>query len=130
MVDRMELNTGPGGEGEFAGGRGIVMDYRVRAADGYLTAGYTRSKFPAWAMEGAREGSPNLVEFRPKQGEVQRFSFVSGLSTKPGDVIRVITGNGGGYGDPKRRDPARIAMDIKNGLIAPERAREIYGWEG
>jgi len=128
MVDRMELNTGPGGEGEFTGGRGIIMDYRVRAANGYLTAGYTRSKFPAWAMEGGSEGSPNLVEFRPTVGEPARYAFVSGLSTKPGDVIRVITGNGGGYGDPKRRDPARVAEDVKNGLITPERAAAIYGW--
>ena len=130
MVDRMELNTGPGGEGEFTGGRGIIMDYRVRAANGYLTAGYTRSKFPAWAMEGGAEGSSNLVEFRPVAGEVARYAFVSGLSTKPGDVIRVITGNGGGYGDPKRRDPARVAEDVKNGLITPERAAEVYGWHG
>ena len=130
MVDRMELNTGPGGEGQFTGGRGIIMDYRVRAANGYLTAGYTRSKFPAWAMEGGAEGSPNLVEFRPVQGEVARYAFVSGLSTKPGDVIRVITGNGGGYGDPRLRDPARVAEDVKNGLITRERAAEVYGWRG
>ena len=130
MVDRMELNTGPGGEGEFTGGRGIIMDYRVRAANGYLTAGYTRSKFPAWAMEGGAEGSSNLIEFRPTEGAPQRYAFVSGLATKPGDVIRVITGNGGGYGDPRRRDPARVAEDVKNGLITPERAASVYGWRG
>lgn len=129
-VDRMELNTAPGGEGEFTGGRGIVMDYRVRAENGYLTAGYTRSKFPAWAMAGGREGSSNLIEFRPKDGEPARHAFVSGLATRPDDVIRVITGNGGGYGDPKKRDRAAVAMDVKNGLITPDRAREVYGWEG
>lgn len=130
IVDRMELNTGPGGEGEFAGGRGIIMDYRVRAESGYLTAGYTRSKFPAWGMAGGRDGSGNIVEFRPTGGEPRRYAFVSGLQTKAGDVIRVITGNGGGYGDPLRRDRARVAEDVRNGLVSPERAREIYGWEG
>jgi len=129
-VDRMELNMAPGGEGEFTGGRGIVMDYRVRAANGYLTAGYTRSKYPAWAMGGGAEGSSNLIEYRPKGGDPVRHSFVSGLSTKPGDVIRVITGNGGGYGDPRKRAPEAVAMDVKNGLLTPQRAREIYGWEG
>jgi N-methylhydantoinase B len=128
-VDRMELNMAPGGEGEFTGGRGIVMDYRTRAKDGYLTAGYTRSRFPAWAMEGGMEGSPNLVEFRPVTGAPVSHAFVSGLSTKPDDVIRVITGNGGGYGNPRDRDPAAVAMDVKNGLITPERAREVYGWQ-
>ncbi|NAZ35702.1 hydantoinase B/oxoprolinase family protein [Rubellimicrobium sp. CFH 75288] len=130
IVDRMELNTGPGGEGEFAGGRGIIMDYRVRAESGYLTAGYTRSKFPAWGMAGGRDGSGNIIEFRPAGGEPRRYAFVSGLQTKAGDVIRVITGNGGGYGDPLRRDRARVAEDVRNGLVTPERAREIYGWEG
>ncbi|MCX7302540.1 MAG: hydantoinase B/oxoprolinase family protein [Rhodobacterales bacterium] len=130
FVDQMVLNTGPGGEGEFTGGRGIIMDYRVRAATGFLTAGYTRSKFPAWAMEGGNEGSPNLVEFIPKTGAPVRYSFVSGLQTHEGDVIRVMTGNGGGYGHPKDRDPARIEMDIKNGILTPERAREVYGWAG
>ena len=129
-VDQMTLNTGPGGEGQWTGGRGIIMDYRVRAENGYLTAGYTRSKFPAWAMEGGREGSGNIVEFRPLQGDPKRYAFVSGLSTRPDDVIRVITGNGGGFGDPRDRDPALVAMDVKNGLLTPEKAREVYGWRG
>ncbi|WP_306117543.1 MULTISPECIES: hydantoinase B/oxoprolinase family protein [unclassified Roseitalea] len=126
-VDRMELNTEPGGEGEHTGGRGIVMDYRVRADNGFLTAGYTRSKFPAWSLDGGREGSPNYVEYRPKDGAPQRFAFVSGLTTRTDDVIRVVTGNGGGLGDPKRRDPEAVRADVKNGLITAERAREVYG---
>ena len=53
----------------------------------------------------------------------------SGLTTQCDDVIRVVTGNGGGLGDPKERDPELVRRDIKNGLITPERAREIYGVE-
>ncbi|WP_340160567.1 hydantoinase B/oxoprolinase family protein [uncultured Hoeflea sp.] len=126
-VDRMELNMEPGGEGEFTGGRGIVMDYRVRADNGFLTAGYTRSKFPAWAVDGGHEGSSNYVEYRPSGGEPERYAFVSGLQTRKDDVIRVVTGNGGGSGDPKNRAPEKVRADIRNGLITPERAKEIYG---
>jgi N-methylhydantoinase B len=127
MVDRMELNMEPGGEGKFTGGRGIVMDYRIRGDNGFLTAGYTRSKFPAWALDGGREGSPNYVRVIRKDGSSERFSFVSGLTTHTDDVIRVVTGNGGGIGDPKERDRAAVEEDIKNGLITRERAREVYG---
>ena len=126
-VDRMALNLEPGGEGRLTGGRGIVMDYRIRTDNGFLTAGYTRSKFPAWALEGGCEGSPNYVAYIPKDGDRQRFAFVSGLTTQEDDVIRVVTGHGGGLGDPKERDPARVRMDVKNGLLTPERAREVYG---
>jgi len=127
-VDRMELNMEPGGEGKFTGGRGIVMDYRVRADNGFLTAGYTRSKFPAWSLDGGHEGSPNYVKVIRTDGKVEEYSFVSGLATRSGDVIRVITGNGGGIGDPKERDREAVAEDVRNGLISPERAREIYGY--
>lgn len=126
-VDRLELNMEPGGEGKFTGGRGIVMDYRVRADNGFLTAGYTRSKFPAWPLDGGNEGSSNYVEFRPTEGETQRFAFVSGLTTHRDDVIRVVTGNGAGLGDPKERDPDAVRRDVKNELITPERAYEVYG---
>ena len=127
FVDCMRLNLEPGGEGMHTGGRGIVMDYRVRADDGFLTAGYTRSKFPAWAVDGGSEGSPNYVEFRPKKGKWQKFAFVSELKTSKDDVIRVVTGNGGGLGDARQRDPELVRRDIKNGIITKKRAKEVYG---
>ena len=126
-VDRFELNLEPGGEGKFTGGRGIVMDYRVRAEDGFLTVGYTRSRYPAWGMDGGRDGSPNYVEFRPRNGEPRRFAFVSGLPTTTDDVIRVVTGNGGGAGDPRERDPEKVRADVANGLLTQARAMEVYG---
>ena len=128
-VERMSLNLAPGGEGRFTGGRGIVMDYRVRSDNGFLTVGYTRSRFPAWALKGGREGSPNYIEFIPREGERRRYAFVSGLVTRRGDVIRIVTGNGGGLGDPRGRDPERVRRDVENGLLTPERAREVYGVE-
>lgn len=130
LIDRMELNPAPGGEGRFTGGRGVVIDYRPRADDGYLTVGYTRSRFPAWGLGGGRDGSPNYVRFVPRDGEPQEFAFVSGLKTRAGDLIRVVTGNGGGLGDPKERDPALVRRDVRDGFITPERAREVYGVDG
>lgn len=127
IVDQMALNVSPGGEGKHMGGRGIVLDYRVRADNGFLTAGYTRSKFPAWGLDGGNEGSPNYIEFIPKEGEVQTFAAISGLTTQKDDVIRVYTGNGGGLGDPKERDPELVRRDLRNGLITDSQAREVFG---
>ena len=127
IVDQMALNVNPGGEGKHMGGRGIVLDYRVRADNGFLTAGYTRSKFPAWGLDGGHEGSPNYIEFIPKEGEVQTFAAISGLTTQKDDVIRVYTGNGGGLGDPKERDPELVRRDLRNGLITDSQAREVFG---
>ncbi|WP_226626576.1 hydantoinase B/oxoprolinase family protein [Alloyangia pacifica] len=130
IIDRMELNCAPGGEGRETGGRGVVIDYRTRAEDGYVTVGYTRSRFPAWGLDGGRDGSPNYVRFIPQEGAPQEFAFVSGLKTRPGDVIRVITGNGGGLGDPCERPATKIAEDIFDGLLTPEHAKDVYGYDG
>ena len=127
IVDQMALNVSPGGEGKHMGGRGIVLDYRVRADNGFLTAGYTRSKFPAWGLDGGHEGSPNYIEFIPKEGEVQTFAAISGLTTQKDDVIRVYTGNGGGLGDPKERNPELVRRDLRNGFITDSQAREVFG---
>ena len=127
FVDRMELNTEPGGEGKWVGGHGIRMDYRIRADGSFLTAGYTRSKILPWSLDGGNEGSPNYVDVVRKDGQTQRYSFVSGLTVNKDDVIRIVTGTGGGLGDPRERDRSAIAEDIRNGFITPERAKLVYG---
>ena len=127
IVDQMALNVCEGGEGKYMGGRGIVLDYRVRTDNGFLTAGYTRSKFPAWGLDGGNDGSPNYIEFIPKNGKVQKHAAISGLVTHKDDIIRVYTGNGGGLGNPKDRDSKRVREDLKNELISKKQAKEIFG---
>jgi len=127
FVDRMELNTSPGGEGEFTGGHGIRMDYRIRRDGSFLTAGYTRSRILPWGLDGGNEGSPNYVEVRRTTGEVEKYAFASGVTVNTDDVIRIITGAGGGLGDPKSRDRKAIEDDIRNGFITKERAADVHG---
>lgn len=47
-----------------------------------------------------------------------------------GDVIRIVTANGGGYGEPSACTPEAIARDIRDGYLTRERALEVYGTEG
>ena len=129
FVDRMALNTAPGGEGRFSGGRGLILEYRIRTDDGYLTAGYTRSRIKPWSVGGAEEGSGNYIEVIKVDGSKERYAFVSELPVSTGDVIRVVTSTGAGFGDPKLRDPQAVRDDIRNGLITRERAAEIHGVE-
>ena len=43
-------------------------------------------------------------------------------------MIRIVTGNGAGYGDPKRRDRRAIEADLRDGYLSAERAKAIYGY--
>ena len=67
-VDRLALNDAPGGEGEHRGGKGIVVEYRVRSNGCFFTCAYTRNIHRPWPQAGGLEGSPNYAEvIRPRR---------------------------------------------------------------
>jgi N-methylhydantoinase B len=127
FVDRLALSDAAGGEGAHRGGKGIVLEYRVRANGCFFTCAYTRNKHRPWALAGGHEGSPNRAEVIRKSGEVESYAVVTALEVNEGDVIRIHTGNGGGYGDPRRRPRELVRDDLRNGLISAEVARDVYG---
>jgi N-methylhydantoinase B len=48
----------------------------------------------------------------------------------PGQRMRIVEAGGGGYGDPKERNPAAVAEDVAQAYVSREAANEIYGWSG
>jgi len=129
-VDRLALSDEPGGEGEHRGGRGIVVDYRVRSDGCFLTCAYTRNKHRPWAVAGGREGSSNYVEVIRRDGTVEEYAVVTALEVNEHDVIRIHTGNGGGYGDPRRRPRELVLDDLRDGYVSDAVARTVYRLSG
>ena len=126
-VDRLALNDAPGGEGEHRGGKGILLDYRVRSDGCFFTCAYTRNKHRPWPLEDGREGSANEVEVIRVDGSTERHAVVTALTVNEGDVIRIRTANGAGYGDPKHRPRERVLEDLENGFVTEDVARSVYG---
>ena len=48
------------------------------------------------------------------------------MSIAEGEVIRMVTGNGGGYGDPLERPLAAVAADLRDELVSPAYAEIVY----
>jgi N-methylhydantoinase B len=46
---------------------------------------------------------------------------------KAGEVIRIRTTGGGGWGDPFERDPAHVQRDVRWGKVSREAAERDYG---
>ena len=44
-----------------------------------------------------------------------------------GDVLRLGTQGGGGYGDPLERPATKVWDDVQDGYVSPETARRDYG---
>lgn len=126
-VERMMLNDEPGGHGQFRGGRGICIDYRVRADASFLTCGYTRSVIPPWGLMHGATGSLNYVEVIRSCGLHERYAMASSISLNAGDLVRVRTGSGGGYGHASKRCEKAVREDLRNGYIDAHTARTVYG---
>jgi N-methylhydantoinase B len=129
LVDQYRFNTEPAGCGRFRGGFGLVRDYRVLSDRADLTATFGRHHFPAWGYAGGGQGSANAVEiYRHGENSPQlRCGKLARFGLRRGDVARLITGVGGGYGDPLARDPGMVLEDVRNGFVRHDQALACYG---
>jgi len=127
VVDQFALNMVDGGHGKWRGGYGLVKDYRITNSGAYVTASFGRNKFPPWGLAGGMGGTPNSVEIRATDGEMERRGRFSKEELHAGDVARFITGMGGGYGDPRERDPQAVFDDVLDGYITEKIAEDVYG---
>jgi N-methylhydantoinase B len=128
LVERYELNVGAGGgAGRHRGGFGVVREYRVHgAADarGYGSIG--GAERAPWALGGGREGTNNYLEY-VRGGAAERHGRVARVPVADGDLVRSVTGTGGGFGDPREREPGRVRDDVIDGYVTVEQARDVYG---
>lgn len=128
-IDQYAFHDEPGGEGRWRGGKGVVLDYRITAEEALLTFSATRTRSRPWGAEGGGEGSHNRVEILRADGSVETHSIVTALRVKRGEVVRLYTATGGGYGPASERPRAAVLADLKNGYITAGQAA-LYGVAG
>ena len=114
-----------GGAGRHRGGVGVSRVYRFTAPTTGICLVY-KTKTKPWAVLGGLEGDNNHVVLNPgTPREVVQGGSYNHLET--GDVLANNTGGGGGYGDPRERDPELIARDVRNGFVSVAAAERDYG---
>jgi N-methylhydantoinase B len=59
--------------------------------------------------------------------ERQLKSLSDNNRLRQGDLLRIMTPGGGGWGDPLERDIASVQGDVLDGFVSPESARDDYG---
>lgn len=121
---RKELREGSGGAGQYRGGLGQVLEIGMENDAAFsLSAMFERVGHPARGFHGGRDGLPGVV--RTVDG---RALVSSGRQPiYPGERVWLELPGGGGYGDPRFRDPALVREDVLEGLITREAAIEDYG---
>jgi N-methylhydantoinase B len=127
-IERYELVADAGGPGKFRGGLGVLRDMRILADNASVSLRSARQKFPAQGLAGGMPGGLGAFIRNPGAADETRLGHTtSGTPLARGDVLRVISPGGGGYGPPAERDPAAVRADVAEGKISAQAARTIYG---
>jgi N-methylhydantoinase B len=125
-VLRYGLRQDSGGAGRLRGGLGIERVYEL-LSPAFITFSLERKATPPWGLWGGRDGAVNGVEITAADGAVRRVRKATQHPIAVGEIVRVMTGGGGGFGPPSERDRKAIVRDVAEGYISPEAARRDYG---
>ena len=115
-----------GGPGESRGGVSIVRDIRLLRGEVILQVRSDRRKFLPWGLCGGKSGTPSWNYVNPEEENAPRQSKIT-TNMVAGDLYRHITGGGGGFGPPWKRDPLLVALDVHNEKLSREYAEREYG---
>ncbi|MEU6414959.1 hydantoinase B/oxoprolinase family protein [Microbispora sp. NPDC046933] len=121
-VERLGLAVDSGGPGEFRGGLGYDKHIRMLRDASFMSIA-DRSILSCWGVNGGRAGRP----FQVTVDGVEMEGLVDDFPVRAGQVIRIRTTGGGGWGSPYDRPAERVAADVRDGKVSFEGAREDYG---
>jgi N-methylhydantoinase B len=121
-VERLGLAVDSGGPGRFRGGLGYDKHLRMLEDARFMSIA-DRNLLACWGVNGGAAGRPFTVDIegRPVGG------LTDAEPVREGEVIRIRTTGGGGWGDPLDREPGRVADDVRDGKVSIEGARADYG---
>ena len=83
---------------------------------------------PPWGVAGghcAGSGRASSIRDVPTSACSRRLS--DGNIVRRGDVVRIETGGGGGWGHPFDREPERVLADVRGGFVSRASAEAHYG---
>lgn len=128
IVERRELLTDSGGPGQCKGGLGrrfvlkIPDDAQAPLPPVNLGIQSGRFRYAPEGLFGGMEGAKARFLVNGVPGNPYGLTRL-----KPGDVITMDAAGGGGYGDPRARDPESVRQDVLDGYVSLDMAREAYG---
>jgi N-methylhydantoinase B len=91
-----------------------------------MSTRFERTKCPAWGLAGGHDAQSGNVTIEAADGTT-RTALKDAVQLKTGDRVRIDTGGGGGFGEPRRRARDRLGDDVRKGYVSETAARTIYG---
>ncbi|MCC3306357.1 hydantoinase B/oxoprolinase family protein [Sneathiella sp. HT1-7] len=104
-VIKSAVRTGSGGRGHYNGGDGLVREYRVECDEAHLTTMFQRRIVTPFGLFGGENGEAFTVTLI-RNDNLQTLKGAENVRLLKGDVVRIETAGGGGYGKAQTEDAA------------------------
>jgi N-methylhydantoinase B len=127
VVERLGLAIDSGGAGLHRGGCGYEKHIRM-LTDAHFMSIADRSILACWGVKGGKAGKSFDVTVDlggPDERVVDALADAEPVAA--GQVIRIRTTGGGGWGDPLERAYDDVARDVSWGKVSVAGARDDYG---
>lgn len=122
------LLTDSGGPGRHRGGLGLWREWRIECDAAQVSTNLDRFKYPPFGLDGGGPASLSAF-YLTRNGQRQVLgSKVTNMRVEKGDIIRLETSGGGGFGVPGSRDREAIESDLRQGYVSAQAARTVYGY--
>ncbi len=127
-ITKFELIQDSGGAGEFRGGLGLRREY-VNLADARFSIRSMKHTIAPHGSNGGGEARTGDIWINPdNKATAKRLpTRYADYPLKEGDVFRLDTPGGGGFGDPLARTPEQVLLDVKQGFVSAAAAERDYG---
>lgn len=125
---RYAINTDAGGPGRWRGGCGVIREIEVLADEAVVAVRLDGITNPPWGVAGGQCARPGRCVVNPGSVDERVLAPLSdGNRVRRGDVLRIETGGGGGWGHPFDREPERVLADVLGGFVSRASADKDYG---
>ncbi|HJU32025.1 MAG TPA: hydantoinase B/oxoprolinase family protein [Hyphomicrobiaceae bacterium] len=127
-VLRYAINPDTGGPGRWRGGCGLIREIEVLAPEATISMRIDSVEHPPWGVAGGHAAGTGRCIVNPGRPDERMLRPLSdGNIVRRGDVVRIETGGGGGWGHPFDREVERVLADVRGGFVSKESAAEHYG---
>jgi N-methylhydantoinase B len=126
LVEKLALRTDSGGAGKRRGGLGYDKHYRA-LVDCRVIVTADRVRLGCYGVNGGRAGQPFRVAIDIDGSACELGGLVDGEPVAAGEIVRVCTTGGGGWGDPLEREPLSVFQDVNEDKVSVQAARTDYG---
>jgi N-methylhydantoinase B len=127
LIEERSVAEDSMGFGRWNGAPAVKGSYRSLTGDMVVYFFGDGGTFPAKGVLGGKPGASCGTWKRHKNGKLERQPDFDHCTAGEKEAVHYRSCAGGGYGDPRIREPARVLADVNRRWLSVATARKVFG---